>query len=297
MFAAESHTGRHHIAIAAMACLCVLLGGPSYAAGAESLFIAGATYCEPGVSGPGWAWTDAGHLELDGYAGDATAADDDLVVTLAGQNSVTESNAPDADITQCGMEVWGSLTLRGTGSLAASGSQCGIHVSQALVVDGCAVDARADGANVADEAVAGVIAGDMAVSGGGRVVAVGAAPAAGVHAYGVYLQDTGLARPGAGSPSTPRGSMRPVPTAASHARAGRLCPRGSWRLQAGSSVPAAWWMPPGPWRRMWWLSPRAPRSRRGRTAGAGCPLAPASRPVILILPLSSPVPGPRRTPS
>ena len=33
MFAAESHTSRHHIAIAAMACLCFLLGGPSYAAG------------------------------------------------------------------------------------------------------------------------------------------------------------------------------------------------------------------------------------------------------------------------
>ena len=175
MFAAESHTGRHHIAIAAMACLCVLLGGPSCAAGAESLFIAGATYCEPGVSGPGWAWTDAGHLELDGYAGDATAADGDLVVTLAGQNSVTESNAPDADITQCGMEVWGSLTLRGTGSLAASGSQCAIHVSRALVVDGCAVDARADGADVTDEAVAGVIAGDMAVRGRGRGVRSGRA--------------------------------------------------------------------------------------------------------------------------
>ena len=192
MFAAESHTGRHHIAIAAMACLCVLLGGPSCAAGAESLFIAVATYCEPGVSGPGWAWTDAGHLELDGYAGDATAADGDLVVTLAGQNSVTESNAPDADITQCGMEVWGSLTLRGTGSLAASGSQCAIHVSRALVVDGCAVDARADGADVTDEAVAGVIAGDMAVRGGGRVVAAGAGSGAGVRAYGVYLQDAGL---------------------------------------------------------------------------------------------------------
>lgn len=53
MFAAESHTSRHHIAIAAMACLCFLLGGPSYAAGAESLIIAGATYYEPGVSGPG----------------------------------------------------------------------------------------------------------------------------------------------------------------------------------------------------------------------------------------------------
>ena len=167
MFAAESHASRHHIAIAAMACLCVLLGGPSYAAGAESLFIAGATYCEPGVSGPGWAWTDAGHLELDGYAGDAIGADGDLVVTLAGRNSVTESHAPDADISQCGMEVWGDLTLRGTGSLAASGSQCAIHVSRALAVEDCAVDARADGAGVTGEAVAGA------------------------HAYGVYLQGAG----------------------------------------------------------------------------------------------------------
>lgn len=192
MFAAESHTGRHHIAIAAMACLCVLPGGPSCAAGAESLIIAGATYCEPGVSGPGWAWTDAGHLELDGYAGEAIGADGDLVLTLAGQNSVTESHAPDADITLCGMEAWGNLTLRGTGSLAASGSQCAIHVSRALVVDGCAVDARADGADITDEAVAGVIAGDMAVRGGGRVVAAGAGSGAGVRAYGVFLQDAGL---------------------------------------------------------------------------------------------------------
>lgn len=198
MFAAESHTSRHHIAIAAMACLCVLLGGPSYAAGAESLFIAGATYCEPGVSGPGWAWTDAGHLELDGYAGDAIGADGDLVVTLVGQNSVVESQAPDADISQCGMEVWGDLTLRGTGTLTATGSQCGIHVSQALVVDGCTVDARADGADITDEAVAGVIAGDMAVRGGGRVVAAGAGSGAGVRAYGVYLQDAGLGDGAAG---------------------------------------------------------------------------------------------------
>lgn len=55
MFAAKSHTSRYYIAIVAIACLCVLLGGPSYAAGAESLIIAGATYYEPGVSGPGWA--------------------------------------------------------------------------------------------------------------------------------------------------------------------------------------------------------------------------------------------------
>ena len=198
MFAAESYTSRHYIAIVAMACLCVLLGGPSYAAGAESLIIAGATYYEPGVSGPGWAWTDADHLELNGYAGKAIGAEGDLVLTLAGQNSVTESRAPDADITLCGMEVWGNLTLRGTGTLTATGSQCGIHVSQALVVDGCTVDARADGADITDEAVAGVIAGDMAVRGGGRVVAVGAGPGAGVRAYGVYLQDAGLGDGAAG---------------------------------------------------------------------------------------------------
>ena len=183
----------------AMACLCVLLGGPSYAAGAESLIIAGATYCEPGVSGPGWAWTDADHLELNGYAGEAIGAEGDLVLTLAGQNSVTESHAPDADITLCGMEVWGNLTLRGTGTLTATGSQCGIHVSQALAVDGCTVDARADGADITNEAVAGVIAGDMAVRGGGRVVAAGAGSGAGVRAYGVYLQDDGIGDGAAGS--------------------------------------------------------------------------------------------------
>ena len=198
MFVAAFHTSRHYILFTAMACLCVLLGGPSYAAGAESLIIAGATYCEPGVSGPGWAWTDADHLELNGYAGEAIGADGDLVLTLAGQNSVTESHAPDADITLCGMEVWGSLTLRGTGTLTATGSQCGIHVSQALLVDGCTVYARADGADISDEAVAGVIAGDMAVRGGGRVVAVGACSDAGACAYGVCLQDAGLSDGGSG---------------------------------------------------------------------------------------------------
>ncbi len=198
MFAAKSHTSRHYIPIVAMACLCVLLGGPSYAAGAESLIIAGATCYEPGVSGPGWVWTDADHLELNGYAREAIGAEGDLVLTLAGQNSVTESHAPDADITLCGMEVWGNLTLRGTGTLTATGSQCGIHVSQALVVDGCTIDARADGANITDEAVAGVIAGDMAVRGGGRVIAAGVGSGAAVRAYGVYLQDAGIGDGAAG---------------------------------------------------------------------------------------------------
>ena len=216
MFAAESYTSCHYIAIVTMACLCVLLGGPSYAAGAESLIIAGATYYEPGVSGPGWAWTDTDHLELDGYAGEAVGADGDLVLTLAGQNSVTESHAPDADITLCGMEVWGSLTLRGTGTLTATGSQCGIYVSRALVLDGCTVDTRADGADITDEAAAG--ASSPRAPSPERVCA----PTACI----CRTQDLARARPAAGFPSTPRGWMRPVPMAASRARAARLCPRG-----------------------------------------------------------------------
>lgn len=305
MFAAESHTSRHYIAIIAMACLCVLLGGPSYAAGAESLIIAGATYYEPGVSGPGWAWTDADHLELNGYAGEAIGAEGDLVLTLAGQNSVTESHAPDADITLCGMEVWGNLTLRGTGTLTATGSQCGIHASQALVVDGCTVDARADGADITDEAVAGVIAGDMTVRGGGRVVAAGAGSGAGVRAYGVYLQDAGacicrmqvlaMVQPAVGFPSTPRGLMRPVPMAALRARAGRLCPRGLWRLPVGPLVLVAWWMPTVRWHRMWWLSPMRPRLRRGRPMETTClAIARASLPPMLTPLPESPPQEPRQ---
>lgn len=175
------HNSRHYILFTAMACLCVLLGGPSYAAGADSLFIAGTMYYEPGVSGPGWAWTDADHLELNGYTGEAIGADGDLVVTLTGQNTVVETSAPDVDISRCGMEVWGDLTPRGTGLLVATGSQCGIYVSGTLAVDGCKVDARADGAGISDARVAGVIAGGLDVRGGGRVVA------AGVRAYGVCL--------------------------------------------------------------------------------------------------------------
>ena len=111
--------------------------------------------------GHGWVWTDAEHLELTGYEGEAIGADGDLVVTLVGQNSVVETHAPDADISMSGMEVWGNLTLRGSGSLTATGSQCGIHVAQALVVDGCTVDARADGAGVVDQTVAGIAAGSL----------------------------------------------------------------------------------------------------------------------------------------
>lgn len=142
--------------------------------------------------GPGWAWTDTDHLELTGYAGEAIGANGDLVVTLVGQNSVFETHTPDADISMSGMEVWGNLTLRGSGSLTATGSQCGIHVAQALVVDGCTVDARADGAGVVDQTVAGIAAGSLTVRAGGHLAASGAGSDTGLRFYGVRLLDEGF---------------------------------------------------------------------------------------------------------
>ena len=223
MFAAAFHTSRHYILLTAMACLCVLLGGPSCAAGAESLFIAGDTYYEPGVSGPGWAWTDADHLELTGYAGEAIGADGDLVVTLVGQNSVVETSVPDADISMSGMEVWGNLTLCGSGSLTATGSQCGIHVSQALVVDGCMIDAHADGAGVVSQTVAGIAAGGLTVRNGGRVLAAGTGSDADLSFYGVRLLDEGFGADVASETLVVDASWLDV----TGANAGVACDRGS----------------------------------------------------------------------
>ena len=210
MFAAAFHTSRHYILFTAMACLCVLLGGPSYAAGADSLFIAGATYYEPGVSGTGWAWTDADHLELNGYSGEAIGADDDLVVTLTGRNTVVETSALDVDISRCGMEVWGNLTLRGTGLLVATGSQCGIYVSGTLAAVG-ALPPRA------------------------RVPGQACAPMVCVCWAGLLA----VARPSSLA-SMRHGWMRRAPTAASPAWADRLHPRALWRLRAGPLARAAW---------------------------------------------------------
>ena len=266
MFATAFHTSRHYILFTVMACLCVFLGGPSYAAGTESLFIAGATYYEPGVSGPGWAWTDADHLNLTGYSGEAIGADGDLVVTLVGQNSVVETHAPDADISMSGMEVWGDLTLRGSGSLTATGSQCGIHVSQALVVDGCTVDARADGAGVLDQTVAGIAAGSLTVRGGGRVVAAGAGSDAGLRFYGVHLLDEGFGADVASETLVVDASWLD----ATGTDAGVACDRGSlaaahFVTPAGGAFGAACVVDAeGPWHRTWSLSPLAPPPRRGR---------------------------------
>ena len=207
-----------HILLFAMACLCVLLGRPSYAAGADSLTIAGQTYDEPGVSGPGWAWTDADHLQLNGYAGEAVGAEGDLVVTLVGQNVVDEAQAEDADMCTSGLEVWGNLTLCGTGSLRATGSQCGVFALGALVIDGCSVDGRADGKGMNNASVACVRGATVAVRGGAHVIAVGSGSGEDCRFFGVYAPDGQFA-------VEPPGWMRPAPMQVLPARAACSPPR------------------------------------------------------------------------
>lgn len=169
-----------------LACLCVLLGGPSFAAAAGSLTIDGDTYDEPGVSGPGWSWADADHLELNGYNGQAIGAEGDITVILTGENRVVKAQMQDADISTCGIEVWGALALTGTGSLHAEGSQCGIYAFDALTVDGCSVTASADGAGIANSYVAGVRGASVTVRNGGHLLATTASGVAGSPSYGVY---------------------------------------------------------------------------------------------------------------
>lgn len=65
-------------------------------------------------------------------------------------------------------------------------------MSQALVVDGCTVDARADGAGVVDQTVAGIAAGSLTVRAGGHLTAVGAGTDAGLRFYGVRLLGEGF---------------------------------------------------------------------------------------------------------
>lgn len=65
-------------------------------------------------------------------------------------------------------------------------------MSRALVVDGCTVDARADGAGVLDQTVAGIAAGSLTVRGGGRAVAAGTGSDTGLRYYGVRLLDEGF---------------------------------------------------------------------------------------------------------
>ena len=77
MFAPESHTSRHLIAIAAMACLCALLGGPSYAAPAVGVQAWGVYLLDAGAGdGPAGCGlsVDASWLDAAGPDGGVACA-------------------------------------------------------------------------------------------------------------------------------------------------------------------------------------------------------------------------------
>lgn len=111
------------------------------------------------------------------------------MVTLVGQNVVDEAQAEDADMCTSGLEVWGNLTLYGSGSLRATGSQCGVFALGALVIDGCSVDGRADGKGMNDASVAGLRGSTVTVRGGAHVVAAGSGSGEDCRFFGVYASD------------------------------------------------------------------------------------------------------------
>ena len=185
------------IVLLVMACLGVLLGGPSVCRAASSVAIGGDEYDAPGTSGAGWEWRDASTLVLSGYDGPNITIHGDVTLVLEGVNTATFDPESEFYEFYTGVECFGNLSVRGEGSLVASGPQVGILVSGgSLALAGCTVDARAQGVGVKDAVCAGVLVDSLRVEGGARLVASSAADL-GRGSFGVYV---GAARGvGAGS--------------------------------------------------------------------------------------------------
>ena len=92
-----------------------------------------------------------------------------------------------------------------------------------LVVDGCTVDARADGTGVVGQTVAGIAAGSLTVRDGGRIVAASAGSDAGLRFYGVRLLDEGFGADAASETLVVDASLLD----ATGTDAGVVCDRGS----------------------------------------------------------------------
>lgn len=135
-----------------------------------------------------------------------------------------------------------------------------------------------------------VIADDTAVRGG--------APAAGVRAYGVCLQDAGAGDGSAGCGLSVDASWLDATgtdggvgcTSGSLASARFVTPAGG-AFGAGGVLDASGAMAP-----LVVIEPQGATAPAGETGGARRPVARASRPAVPVLPLGSPVPGPRRIP-
>lgn len=199
----KPHVPALPIALLVLACLSLLLGGPSVCRAATWLGICGDEYDEPGASGPGWEWRDEDTLVLDGYNGCNISIEGDMTLVLKGSNSATFGTSEYFQLC-AGVDCSGNLTIRGDGSLAARGPQAGILVmGGTLSIEGAgsggaggagsaadtagapAIDAVATG-GISEALFTGVYADALRVSGGAQVK--GSCAAAGdIGSYGVCV--------------------------------------------------------------------------------------------------------------
>lgn len=94
---------------------------PNLAFAADWVNVDGTQYSDKttGASGTGWMWDGQDDLNLNGYMGGPISAQGDLVVNLAGENSVTNNAAPENNAGALTVDQ-GNLTIQGEGTLNAT---------------------------------------------------------------------------------------------------------------------------------------------------------------------------------
>ena len=94
---------------------------PNLAFAADWVNVDGTQYSDKttGASGAGWAWDGQDDLNLNGYTGGPIAAQGNLVVNVAGQNSVTNAAPLDTNVGAIAVDQ-GNLTIQGAGELDAT---------------------------------------------------------------------------------------------------------------------------------------------------------------------------------
>lgn len=112
---------RRATAMAAAVVISAALMCPNLAFAADWVNVDGTQYSDKttGASGTGWMWDGQDDLNLNGYMGGAISAQGDLVVNLAGENSVNNNAAPENNTGALTVDQ-GNLTIQGEGTLNAT---------------------------------------------------------------------------------------------------------------------------------------------------------------------------------
>ena len=147
---------------------------PNLAFAADWVNVDGTQYSDKttGASGAGWAWDGQDDLNLNGYTGGPIAAQGNLVVNVAGQNSVTNAAPLDTNVGAITVDQ-GNLTIQGAGELDAT---AGTNVISATGNGEAGGDVTISGATVK---VTATNDGDAADCGGMRGEAIGVSASGG----------------------------------------------------------------------------------------------------------------------